>query len=178
MQDLNIDLPEKFLTYANCTSNKRYVAIFYQGSKAVWSDGGSFATFNYYCLYRPLVSNPYMLIELARLSLNQYDFGCDDMEADYFLIVDRSDNYSLHLVDRQEGNELLKDNPVIGDRPDIPPLSDGSVGMFELFLPPSVYLQEFHQELMNYFDSLMTKEWINNLSIDEMNLLSSSNNNL
>ena len=98
LKKLGANLPADFLKYANYIYNKRYIGIYYELGNAVWSDGESSSTFNYYCLYNPLINNPYILIALDRLGLKFYDFGADEMVGDYYLIVDRKYDCSLHLI--------------------------------------------------------------------------------
>ena len=54
-------------------SNSQYFAMYYQGSKATWSNGRAMATFSYYAVYAPLIEH----ITLA-IHLEPYNLGSDD----------------------------------------------------------------------------------------------------
>ena len=173
MKSLDVKIPKKFLTYANCTSGRKYIAIYYSCSNASWTDGRSSATFNYYCLYKILLHNPYMMIALSRAGVNEYDLGSDDYPPDDYLIIDRTD-YSVYVINADKGHQLLTDNdrnPIISERPNIPPVTPSSMGMFEMFSIAPVYLKEFADELTRYFNEKMTKQWFETLSDDEIRVL-------
>lgn len=54
-------------------TNSHYFALYYQGSKATWSNGRAMATFSYYTVYAPLIEH----ITLA-IHLESYNLGSDD----------------------------------------------------------------------------------------------------
>ncbi|MEG4242963.1 hypothetical protein [Microcoleus sp. AT9b-C3] len=45
-------------------SNSQYFAMYYQGSKATWSNGRGMATFSYYAVYAPLIEHIALAIHL------------------------------------------------------------------------------------------------------------------
>ena len=64
-------------------SHSQYFAIYYQGSKATWSNGRAMATFSYYAVYAPLIEH----ITLA-IHLEPYNLGSDDESAEHALLCD------------------------------------------------------------------------------------------
>jgi hypothetical protein len=65
------------------TSNIQYFSIFYQGSKATWSNGRGSGTFSYYAVYEPLIHH----IALA-IHLEEYNLGSDDEPPEHAILCD------------------------------------------------------------------------------------------
>ena len=174
LKGLGANIPADFLRYANYCSNRRYIGIYYQYqfNNAVWSDGLSLSTFHYYCLYNPLIYNPYMLIELDRLGIKPCDFGTYEMMGNYYLIVDRKNNCSINIIDREQADRLLiYHNEMFPEIPSIVPYMDKSLGDFEYSKSTPLYLQEFSRILEDHFCKYLTKEWFLSLSEDEIQLM-------
>lgn len=64
-------------------SNSQYFAMYYQGSKATWSNGRAMATFSYYTVYAPLIEH----ITLA-IHLESYNLGSDDELPEHAILCD------------------------------------------------------------------------------------------
>jgi len=64
-------------------SHSQYFAIYYQGSKATWSNGRAIATFSYYTVYAPLIEH----ITLA-IHLESYNLGSDDDAPKHAILCD------------------------------------------------------------------------------------------
>ncbi|MEG4397416.1 hypothetical protein [Microcoleus sp. BROC3] len=50
-------------------NNTQYFALYYQGSKATWSNGRAMATFSYYAVYAPLIEHITLAIHLESYNL-------------------------------------------------------------------------------------------------------------
>ncbi|MBE9092388.1 hypothetical protein [Tychonema sp. LEGE 07203] len=64
-------------------NNTQYFALYYQGSKATWSNGRAMATFSYYAVYAPLIEH----ITLA-IHLESYNLGSDDELPEHAILCD------------------------------------------------------------------------------------------
>ncbi|MEG3925600.1 MULTISPECIES: hypothetical protein [unclassified Microcoleus] len=64
-------------------NNTQYFALYYQGSKATWSNGRAMATFSYYAVYAPLIEH----ITLA-IHLEPYNLGSDDELPEHAILCD------------------------------------------------------------------------------------------
>jgi len=64
-------------------SDSQYFALYYQGSKATWSNGRATATFSYYAVYAPLIEH----ITLA-IHLEPYNLGSDDELPEHAILCD------------------------------------------------------------------------------------------
>ncbi|PSB53155.1 hypothetical protein C7B67_04285 [filamentous cyanobacterium Phorm 6] len=64
-------------------NNTQYFALYYQGSKATWSNGRAMATFSYYAVYAPLIEH----ITLA-IHLKSYNLGSDDELPEHAILCD------------------------------------------------------------------------------------------
>lgn len=149
-------------------SNTQYFALYYQGSKATWSNGRGMGTFSYYAVYAPLIEH----IALA-IHLEPYNLGSDDEfpehailcdcalnkmyvgtyeEIDYFLLQQHSDK--LPQLTEQELEETLK------------VLEDMSLeqmqkfGIFEMFGNTNPQARRETAEMVQWLDRHITKELI------------------
>lgn len=61
----------------------QYFSIFYQGSKATWSNGRAMGTFSYYAVYAPLIEHPALAIHLE-----EYNLGSDDEPPEHAILCD------------------------------------------------------------------------------------------
>jgi hypothetical protein len=64
--------------------DRRYFAVYYEGTHATWSDGRAGATFSFYHVYQPLTEHP-----AVALYLWERDLGSDDGPPRDALLVDR-----------------------------------------------------------------------------------------
>ena len=149
-------------------SNTQYFALYYQGSKATWSNGRGMGTFSYYAAYAPLIEH----IALA-IHLEPYNLGSDDVfpehallcdcalnkmyvgtyeEIDYFLLQQHSDK--LPQVTEQEFEVTLK------------ALEDMSLeqmqkfGIFEMFGNTNPQARRETAELVQWLDQQITEELV------------------
>ena len=149
-------------------NNTQYFALYYQGSKATWSNGRAMATFSYYAVYAPLIEH----ITLA-IHLEPYNLGSDDelpehailcdcvrnkmyvgayKEIDYFLLQQHSDE--LPILSEQEFETAIK------------ALEDMSfeqmqkLGMFEMFGNTNPQARQQTVELVHWLDQQVTEELI------------------
>jgi len=149
-------------------SNAPYFALYYQGSKATWSNGRGMGTFSYYAAYAPLVEH----IALA-IHLEPYNLGSDEVfpehailcdcalnkmyvgtyeEIDHFLLQQHSDK--LPQLTEQEFEETLK------------ALEDMSLeqmqkfGIFEMFGTTNPQARRETAELVQWLDQHITEELI------------------
>jgi hypothetical protein len=149
-------------------SDTQYFALYYQGSKATWSNGRAMATFSYYAVYAPLIEH----IALA-IHLEPYNLGSDDeapkhailcdcvhnkmyvgayKEIDYFLLQQHSEE--LSTLSQQEFEAAVK------------ALEDMSfeqmqkLGMFEMFGNSNPQARQQTVELVQWLDQQITEELI------------------
>jgi hypothetical protein len=149
-------------------SHSQYFALYYQGSKATWSNGRGMGTFSYYAVYAPLIEH----IALA-IHLEPYNLGSDDAfpehailgdcalnkmyvgsyeEIDYFLLQQHSEK--LPQLTEQEFEETLK------------ALEDMSLeqmqkfGIFEMFGNTNPQARRETAELVQWLDQHITEELI------------------
>ncbi|ACK74077.1 hypothetical protein PCC7424_5508 (plasmid) [Gloeothece citriformis PCC 7424] len=159
---LPLTLPDVFYQAALINAPRRYVAIYYQRTKATWDAGDWGATFSYYALYRPLISH---FVVSYYLAIAEADLGSDDTNATHCLLIDRKTNIvylgswrNVHLFvkDNQEklkvkGFTLSEDEPVTRQ------------GLFEFLGGAfgggySEKQQQETKELIEHLDSCVTEE--------------------
>lgn len=167
-------LPAYFLdmiAYANA-KELPYLAIFYQGSKAMWCNGLWQQTFSYYNAYQPLVDH----FGLAYYLLN-CNLGSDDCQATHALIIDshnpdaievRVGSYSdvmrfiqttvpivepLNLT-RQQLDSILKEH--IGSLHS--DTNSMMLGMFEIFMGGSQQQRDLALSLTDWLDEYITPQ--------------------
>lgn len=97
-------LPPQFMKLTNYTGGKRFVAINYQGTKAVIDDGTMSNTFSFYQAYSPLINHPAIF---AHLRQQKAHLGADDAEATHSLILDTGQN-KIYLATRRRASEFLE----------------------------------------------------------------------
>jgi hypothetical protein len=77
-------------------SNTQYFALYYQGSKATWSNGRAMGTFSYFACYEPLIEH----IALA-IHLEPYNLGSDDELPEHAILGDCALN-KMYVATYQE----------------------------------------------------------------------------
>ncbi|MEG3840082.1 hypothetical protein [Microcoleus sp. herbarium14] len=149
-------------------SNTQYFALYYQGSKATWSNGRAIATFSYHAVYAPLIEH----IALA-IHLEPYNLGSDDelpehailcdctlnkmyvgayRETDYFLLQQHSDDLSqLTEQEFQAAVKALQDMTLEQMQ---------KLGMFEMFGNTNPQARQETIELVQWLDQQITEELI------------------
>jgi hypothetical protein len=80
---LSVALPPMLLSMAGVKGESRFVALYYMGSKATWTDGRSCATFPFYTVWQPYIDHIAIAIELFDCHL-----GSDDCHPSQALVCD------------------------------------------------------------------------------------------
>jgi hypothetical protein len=176
-------LPPMLPDMASIVGESQFIGMFYQGSKATWSDGRISRTFNFYQVWQPLTSHPAIAIPLSIALYNcpppnddwtEPGLGSDDFQATHMLIIDR-DAMTMAIAPWIEGMEFLNQQ-----HPPLPPLSpeeqeavraamlkqlqamhpdlmneplSPSTGMFELFIRPDPALVEQSKQMVKFLDN-------------------------
>lgn len=150
----------------------RYVAIYYAGSKATWSDGHSCCTFSYFGAFAPLTEHPAIAVHIAGL-----DLGSDDSEATHCLLMDCNDpkNIELYIAPYREGMKFIRDAA-----PELPKVEMTAeeleqalqefmqkdlrtLGMFEMFLGHSQEQYHLVEKLIQHLDKYLPsclEDWV------------------
>jgi hypothetical protein len=87
---LGTPLPPMLCDMAGVRSEARYIAFYYQGSKASWTDGRASGTFSFYDVWKPLTDHRAIALPLA-LSSPGAHLGYDDDGPTHGLVADRLD---------------------------------------------------------------------------------------
>ena len=100
-------------------SRSQFIGLFYQGTKATWSDGRDRNTFNFYQVWQPLSSHPKITKALreaikADYQPSYYDdevfyssgFGSDESMPTHILVCDRQHN-KMAVASWNEGMQML-----------------------------------------------------------------------
>jgi hypothetical protein len=149
-------------------SDSQYFALYYQGSKATWSNGRAMATFSYYAVYAPLIEH----ITLA-IHLEPYNLGSDDELPEHAILCDCV-HRKMYVGAYQEINYfLLQQHPK-----ELPTLSQEELeaavkalenmsleqmqklGMFEMFGNTNLQARQQTVELVRWLDQQITEELI------------------
>jgi len=149
-------------------NNTQYFALYYQGSKATWSNGRAMATFSYYAVYAPLIEHITLAIHLESYNLGSDDelpehaILCDTVrhkmyvgaykEIDYFLLQQHPHEPS-HLT-AQEFEEAVKavESMTLEQMQ--------RLGMFEMFGNTNPQARLATAELVQWLDQQITEELI------------------
>lgn len=170
---LNVPMPPMLPEMVGVRSSARYFSIGYYGSKATWSDGRNLATFNYYNVYRSLITH----IALA-LDLTPFHLGSDDEYPTHNILFDREEN-KIYVGEYQRVAEFLD-----AQHPPIEPIqltaeeleqlkiqieaefgsfdadSMQKMGLFELFSRPSESQRQETTELIKWLDQFIDADLI------------------
>lgn len=172
-------LPPMLLEMSGVTSDARFIGMFYEGSKAVWSDGRASATFNFYNCWQILSSHPAIRFPLAiAVEGVLTEEGClgglgsDDCPATHLLLLDTVAK-TMAIAPWKEGHRWLN-----AQHPPLPPSTPEQIaaeraavlallknldinpsleelnkhGMFELFTQPDPQLVQQGQELAAFLN--------------------------
>jgi hypothetical protein len=149
-------------------SNIQYFALYYQGSKATWSNGRAMATFSYYAAYAPLIEH----IALA-IHLDPYNLGSDDELPEHAILCDTVCNKMYVGAYKEIDYFLLQQHPkesaTLSEQEfeeAIKALEDMSLeqmqrlGMFEMFGNTNPQARQQTIELVQWLDKQVTEELI------------------
>ena len=149
-------------------NNTQYFALYYQGSKATWSNGRAMATFSYYAVYAPLIEHITLAIHLESYNLGSDDelpehaILCDTVrhkmyvgaykEIDYFLLQQHPHEPSQ--LTAQEFEEAVKavESMTLEQMQ--------RLGMFEMFGNTNPQARQATAELVQWLDQQITEELI------------------
>ena len=149
-------------------SHSQYFAMYYQGSKATWSDGRAMATFSYYAVYAPFIEH----IALA-IYLEPYNLGSDDELPEHAILCDCV-HHKMYIGAYKEIDYFLlqqhpKDSPALSEQEfeaAVKALEDMSLeqmqklGMFEIFGNTNPQALQQTVELVQWLDQQITEELI------------------
>jgi len=149
-------------------SDSQYFALYYQGSKATWSNGRAMATFSYYAVYAPLIEH----IALA-IHLEPYNLGSDDELPEHAILCDCVHRKMYVGAYREIDYFLLqqhpKESPALSQQEleaAVKALQDMSLqqmqklGMFEMFGNTNPQARQQTVELVEWLDRQITEELI------------------
>ncbi|WP_377481936.1 MAG: hypothetical protein P2A85_29475 (plasmid) [Microcoleus anatoxicus] len=149
-------------------SNTQYFALYYQGSKATWSNGRAMATFSYYAAYAPLIEH----IALA-IHLEPYNLGSDDELPEHAILCDTVCNKMYVSAYKEIDYFLLqqhpKESPTLSEQEfeeAVKALENMSLeqmqrlGMFEMFGNTNPQARQQTIELVKWLDQQITQELI------------------
>ncbi|MEG4912259.1 hypothetical protein [Microcoleus sp. B7-D4] len=149
-------------------SNTQYFALYYQGSKATWSNGRGMATFSYYAVYAPLVEH----IALA-IHLESYNLGSDDEMPEHAILCDTVSHKMYVGAYKEIDYFLLQQHPqeslTLSEqefKEAVKALEDMSLeqmqklGMFEMFGNTNPQARQQTAELVKWLDQHITEELI------------------
>lgn len=149
-------------------SHSQYFAMYYQGSKAIWSNGRAMTTFSYYAVYAPLIEHITLAIHLESYNLGSDDelpehaILCDTVshkmyagaykEIDYFLSQQHSKE--LPTLSEQEFEEAVKalENMSLEQMQ--------KFGMFEMFGNTNPQARRETAELVQWLDQQITEQLV------------------
>ena len=149
-------------------SDTQYFALYYQGSKATWSNGRAMATFSYYAIYAPLIEH----IALA-IHLEPYNLGSDDEVPEHAILCDTV-HHKMYVSAYQEIDYFLlqqhpKELPTLSQQEfeaAVKALENMSLeqmqklGMFEMFGNTNPQARQQTVELVQWLDQQITEELI------------------
>lgn len=149
-------------------SNTQYFALYYQGSKATWSNGRAMATFSYYAVYAPLIEH----ITLA-IHLEPYNLGSDDEMPEHAILCDTVSHKMYVGAYKEIDYFLLQQHPHEPSQltaqefeEAVKALEDMSfeqmqrLGMFEMFGNTNPQARLATAELVQWLDQQITEELI------------------
>lgn len=150
-------------------SDSQYFAIYYQGSKATWSNGRALSTFSYYAVYQPLISH----ISLA-IYLDRYHLGSDDELPEHAILCDCVQQ-KMYVGSYQEIDKFLRQQHSQEPHHNLSPqeleaamqaVKNWSVeemqrrGMFEMFGSTNPQARQETADMVNWLDRFITEDLI------------------
>ena len=149
-------------------SHSQYFAMYYQGSKATWSNGRAMATFSYHAVYAPLIEH----ITLA-IHLEPYNLGSDDEVPEHAILCDTVHHKMYVGAYKEIDYFLLQQHPkellTLSEQEfeaAVKALEDMSfeqmqkLGMFEMFGNSNPQARQATAELVHWLDREITEELI------------------
>ena len=161
-KSIDVPLPPMLLSMAGVKGDSRFVGLWYQGSKATWNDGRGSATFPFYTIWQPYIQH-------LAITINLFDahLGSDDCEPIHALVCDRQQE-KVYVAPIEEAMRFLDSQhpprqPITTEQwsemkelfAHLAPLDMSdmqSLGMFEIFLPPSSEQKEAAGKLVQWLD--------------------------
>ncbi|MGL5064719.1 MAG: hypothetical protein ACRC62_32450 [Microcoleus sp.] len=151
------------------TTDSKYFSIFYQGSKATWSNGRAMGTFSYYAVYAPLIEHPALAIHLDRYNLGSDDeppesailcdvgeqkmYAGNCREIDRFLQQQHSENELPQLTERELEAALKAIENLSWEQMQ-------RLGMFEMFGNSNPIARQETAEMVAWLDGYITEDLI------------------
>lgn len=186
---LAFNVPEILLKMIDIPDNSKPYFGLYYSHKPTFTDGGYLFNFSYYDLYEPFIKHSSIQYELHKASKffeEKIDFGSDDSEPTYLLLINREDK-TVEIAKYKDGIKFLRNQypPV---KPSIlteeqknklvnkmeaelanlkAKLENNSMhglrkrGMFEMFTSPSIESQLSKEMLIREMDKQIGDELIN-----------------
>lgn len=149
-------------------SNTQYFALYYQGSKATWSNGRAMATFSYYAVYAPLIEH----ITLA-IHLEPYNLGSDDEMPEHAILCDTVSHKMYVGAYKEIDYFLLQQHPHEPSQLTAQEFEEAvkavesmtleqmqRLGMFEMFGNTNPQARLATAELVQWLDQQITEELI------------------
>jgi hypothetical protein len=151
------------------TTDSEYFAIYYQGSKATWSNGRGSGTFSYYAVYEPLIDH----IALA-IHARQYNLGSDDELPEHAILCDCTERKmyagSCQEIDRfmqqqHSASQLIQLTPQELEQA-LKAVGDMSLeqmqrlGMFEMFGNTNPIARQETAAMVEWLDGYITEDLI------------------
>ena len=149
-------------------SNTQYFAMYYQGSKATWSNGRAMATFSYYAVYAPFIEH----IALA-VHLEPYNLGSDDELPEHAILCDtvrhkmyvgayKAIDYFLLQQHPHEASQLTAQEfeEAVKAVESMSLEQMQRLGMFEMFGNTNPQARQQTVELVQWLDQQITEELI------------------
>lgn len=149
-------------------SNTQYFALYYQGSKATWSNGRAMGTFSYFACYESLIKH----ITLA-IHLEPYNLGSDDELPEHAILCDCTLNkmyiasyQEIHCFLLQQHSDELPKMTEQEFEDAVKALENMSLeqmqalGMFEMFGNTNPQARQQTVELVQWLDQQITEELI------------------
>lgn len=147
----------------------QYFSIFYQGSKATWSNGRGSGTFSYYAVYEPLIDH----IALA-IHLEQYNLGSDDEPPEHAILCDVGEQ-KMRVGNCREIDRFLQQQHSASQLPQLTQkdLEEAlkavenlsweqmqRLGMFEMFGNTNPIARQETAEMVELLDAYITEDLI------------------
>lgn len=149
--------------------NIQYFSIFYQGSKATWSNGRGIGTFSYWAVYTPLLEHPALAIHLER-----YNLGSDDEAPECAILCDVGE-YKMYVGNCREIDRFLQQQHSENELPlltqkdleaalkaveNLSPEQMQRLGMFEMFGNTNPQAQQETAKMVEWLDGYITPDLI------------------
>lgn len=167
--EIAVQLPPNLMKLIGYPGEARYVALYYFGSKATWSEGRASCTFSYYNAYQPLIEHPVMAVHLL-----DADLGSDDGYPTHALICDREkrvfllgawDEAQKFIGEQHTAEPSAEEIESFREALESPttPEAMHQRGMFEFLLRPSESAKHDRELLTQWLDSFISVKLIEDI---------------